>query len=199
MSLHWAKHTGKGSAEQTICFEAGKKGERRDLVVKCGDHEDGGYAPARTNFEERTVLAGKSKFWSALVVCSGLWIVACSDEPATTSSGSGGSGGAVPAASPTPKPTPSAPPRVLSREELIEAGRGAYNANCIACHSMDPTKDGALGPAVTGSSLALITARVLRAEYPEGYTPKRNTRVMVALPHLEPQLNSLAAYLDSLE
>jgi mono/diheme cytochrome c family protein len=145
------------------------------------------------------VLAGKSKFWSALVVCSGLWIVACSDEPATTSSGSGGSGGAVPAASPTPKPTPSAPPRVLSREELIEAGRGAYNANCIACHSMDPTKDGALGPAVTGSSLALITARVLRAEYPEGYTPKRNTRVMVALPHLEPQLNSLAAYLDSLE
>jgi mono/diheme cytochrome c family protein len=165
----------------------------------CGDDEDGGYAPARTIFEERSVLAGKNKFWLALVVCSGLWIVACSDEPATSSSGSGGSSGAVTAAIPTPKPTPAAPPRVLSREELIEAGRGSYNANCIACHSLDPTKDGALGPAVAGSSLELIAARVLRAEYPEGYTPKRKTRVMIALSHLEPQLNALTAYLDSLE
>ena len=145
------------------------------------------------------MLVGKSKFWLALVVCSGLWVVACSDEPATSSSGSGRSSGAVTAAVPTPKPTPAPPPRVLSREELIEAGRVAYNANCIACHSLDPTQDGALGPAVAGSSLALLTTRVLRAEYPEGYTPKRKTRVMVALPHLEPQLNALAAYLDSLE
>jgi mono/diheme cytochrome c family protein len=82
---------------------------------------------------------------------------------------------------------------------LIKAGRSAYNANCIACHSLDATKDGALGPAVSGSSLALLESRVLRSEYPEGYVPKRATRVMVALPHLEPRMAELAAYLNSLE
>ena len=51
---------------------------------------------------------------------------------------------------------------------------------------MDPRTDGSLGPAVAGASLELLTARVLRAEYPAGYTPKRETRVMVPLPHLEP-------------
>jgi mono/diheme cytochrome c family protein len=86
-----------------------------------------------------------------------------------------------------------------TREERIEAGRVAYNANCIACHSTDPTRDGALGPAVAGSSLELLRARVLRAEYPPGYEPKRKTRVMVALPHLERQLPDLAAYLQSLD
>jgi mono/diheme cytochrome c family protein len=74
-----------------------------------------------------------------------------------------------------------------------------YNSNCIACHGLDPTKDGALGPAVAGASLALIEARVLRSEYPEGYPPKRPTKVMIPLPHLEPRLDELAAYLNSLE
>jgi len=100
------------------------------------------------------------------------------------------------AVSPPIVETPAAP---LSPEELVEAGRSVYNANCIACHSLDPTKDGALGPAVAGSSLALIEARVLRVEYPEGYEPKRATRVMVALPHLEPRLGELAVYLESLD
>jgi mono/diheme cytochrome c family protein len=95
--------------------------------------------------------------------------------------------------------TPAPAPRVLSSKELIEAGRSAYNANCIACHSLDPTQDGALGPAVAGSSFALLEARVLRAEYPEAYQPKRTTRVMVALPHLEPRLVELTVYLESLE
>jgi len=87
----------------------------------------------------------------------------------------------------------------LSDEELIAGGRAVYNANCIACHNMDPTKDGALGPALSGSSLALIEARVLRGEYPEGYKPKRPTRVMIPLPQLEPRLPELAAYLNSLD
>jgi len=87
----------------------------------------------------------------------------------------------------------------MSPEEMIEAGRSVYNANCIACHSVDPTKDGALGPAVAGSSLTLLEPRVLHAEYPEGYEPKRKTRVMVALPHLEPRLPELAAYLESFD
>jgi hypothetical protein len=63
---------------------------------------------------------------------------------------------------------------------------------------MDPTRDGALGPPVAGSSMDLLEARVLHNAYPEGYAPKRDTRVMIALPHLESRLGELAAYLGSL-
>jgi mono/diheme cytochrome c family protein len=72
-----------------------------------------------------------------------------------------------------------------------------YAANCLACHAADPARDGALGPAVAGASRALIEARVLRAEYPPGYTPKRDSRVMVALPHLAGDLDALEAYLSA--
>ena len=70
-------------------------------------------------------------------------------------------------------------------------------ANCTACHNADPAKDGPLGPAIFGSSKELIEARVLRAEYPAGYTPKRKTKVMVALPQLKGDLDSLAAFLKN--
>lgn len=125
---------------------------------------------------------------------------ACSDEDASSS-------GAMSESSETKKsiaqasPSPSPVEKVAierSPEELIEAGRSVYNANCIACHGIDPTRDGALGPAVAGSSVELLEARVLRGEYPPGYEPKRPSRVMVALPHLEPKIPELAAYLQSL-
>ena len=57
--------------------------------------------------------------------------------------------------------------------------------------------DGTLGPAVAQSSRALVEARVLRAEYPPGYTPKRDTATMPALPFLAPEVPYLAAYLAS--
>ena len=49
------------------------------------------------------------------------------------------------------------------------------------------------------SPLELIEARVMRAEYPPGYTPKRTTKVMIPLPHLQAKLPELAAYLGSLK
>ena len=68
-------------------------------------------------------------------------------------------------------------------------------ARCTACHNMDPTKSGVLGPAVQGSSRALIDARVLRAGYPDGYTPKRKTTLMQPLPDLAASVDDLAAFL----
>jgi mono/diheme cytochrome c family protein len=128
----------------------------------------------------------------------------CSDEAARpTTSQTGGQTAEPPAASGPAAATdsPSAPgaaPDARSPEELAAAGRSTYNANCIACHAMDPRIDGALGPAVAGASLELIEARVMRSEYPTGYVPKRATRVMVPMPHLQPKLTELAAYLASL-
>jgi len=100
-----------------------------------------------------------------------------------------------PAESPGPNPAI----QTRSEAELVKAGRGVYNGNCIACHNVDPALDGALGPSVAGSSLDLLEARVVRNVYPEGYVPKRDTRVMIPLPHLEPRLAELAAYLGSLQ
>jgi len=116
----------------------------------------------------------------------------------STSGGSGGSdrkSGAGSAGSDAPQ-AESKPQR--TREELVAAGRAVYNANCTACHNMNPAQDGALGPAVAGASYELLEARIVRGDYPEGYEPKRPSRIMVALPHLEPKLEELTAYLASL-
>ncbi len=76
-----------------------------------------------------------------------------------------------------------------------EQGQRIYVANCTACHNPSPMVGGTLGPAVAGSSRELIEARILRAEYPPDYTPKRPTQQMVAMPYLEPYIDVLAAYL----
>jgi mono/diheme cytochrome c family protein len=77
-----------------------------------------------------------------------------------------------------------------------ERGRAVYQANCTACHNPDPALDGSLGPAVKGSSRALLEARLVRGSYPEGYTPKRGTTLMVPLPALSGSVGDLAAYLQ---
>ncbi len=81
---------------------------------------------------------------------------------------------------------------------LVKRGKVVYETNCIACHSPDPRKDGPLGPTNACASAELLAAKVLRGEYPPGYTPKRDTRAMAPLPHLEQDLSALAAYLGSL-
>ena len=77
------------------------------------------------------------------------------------------------------------------------AGRGkqVYLTECIACHSINPAKDGPLGPAVKGSSQELLEAKVLRGSYPPGYAPKRPTALMLPMPKLAPKIPDLAAFL----
>jgi hypothetical protein len=48
---------------------------------------------------------------------------------------------------------------------------------------------------VKGASRALLEAKVLNGSYPEGYAPKRPTRVMPAQPQLTGDIDALAAYL----
>lgn len=78
---------------------------------------------------------------------------------------------------------------------LVNRGEQIYLGNCIACHARNPNEAGPVGPPIAGSSLALLQAKVLRNEYPPGYTPKRDTKAMVPLAHLEPELPALAAFL----
>ena len=146
--------------------------------------------------------------WKWILIAAIGLSMGCSDD---TSSGGSSSAQSKPPSQPAvPAAPPPAPPAAKpaaaapvedtrSEAELVEAGRAVYMGNCIACHNPDARVDGALGPSVAGASLELIEARVLRSEYPEGYTPKRDTRVMVALPHLEPKLKELTVYLASLQ
>ena len=78
-------------------------------------------------------------------------------------------------------------------------GRGErlYKNVCVTCHDPDPNRDGAVGPAIAGSSVELIEAKVVRGEYPPGYTPRRPSQLMVPLPHLKDYVPDLAAYLQS--
>jgi mono/diheme cytochrome c family protein len=86
-----------------------------------------------------------------------------------------------------------------SGDPRIARGRQIYLTNCTACHAQDPSQPGPVGPEIAGSSLELLRAKVLRNEYPPGYTPRRDTRAMVPLAHLEPELDALAAFLAGAE
>ena len=82
------------------------------------------------------------------------------------------------------------------KEPLSVVGKRIYLGHCSACHATDPKKDGSLGPAVWGVSKELLRARVLKAEYPPGYKPKRQTKLMTPLPHMEGDIDSLHAFLN---
>ena len=140
----------------------------------------------------------RSAFWVVAIACA---FTACSDAETEPSSP------AKPQSSPTSNtdaPTPPPPSSPTQTEPspvpddpgaLTDRGRAVYVANCIACHSTEPGFDGAIGPAIAGSSLELLEARIMRNEYPEGYKPKRDTKAMIALPYLEKDLAALAAFL----
>lgn len=81
------------------------------------------------------------------------------------------------------------------RDPLAAEGERVYQNVCIACHNGNPALEGSLGPAIAGSPRALIEAKVLRSEYPPGYTPKRQTHAMPRFEYLADRIDGLAAYL----
>jgi len=78
-----------------------------------------------------------------------------------------------------------------------ERGRQVYLGQCTTCHSPDPSKAGPVGPPVKGASRELLEAKILRGDYPPGYTPKRPTKIMPPMPAVAPDLPALADFLAS--
>lgn len=83
-------------------------------------------------------------------------------------------------------------------DPLIGKGKTIYLANCISCHNINPKLPGAVGPEVAFASQELIEQRIMHAKYPQGYTPKRKTQMMVAMPQLKDHIPALTKYLNSL-
>jgi len=78
-----------------------------------------------------------------------------------------------------------------------ERGRVLYMSNCVVCHNPDPNLPGSQGPDIAGSSYELVQDRVLHLAYPPGYTPKRKTHAMRAIPTLAPEIGNIVAFLQA--
>jgi mono/diheme cytochrome c family protein len=77
-----------------------------------------------------------------------------------------------------------------------ERGRQVYLSQCTACHAVDPSKPGPVGPEIKGASRELLEAKILKGTYPPGYKPKRPTAVMPPQPQVGADIPALGAYLQ---
>ena len=75
-------------------------------------------------------------------------------------------------------------------------GKKVYLRLCGHCHGKNPSWGNFKAPALTGSSRKLLEARIMRAEYPPGYKPKKTTKEMPAFPREEPNIDHLFAFLN---
>jgi mono/diheme cytochrome c family protein len=83
-----------------------------------------------------------------------------------------------------------------SQATPAQRGKQIYANVCVACHNADPSQPGSLGPPLAGASQALLEAKILRGQYPPGYTPSRPGQTMPRFEHLKDQIGDLAAYLE---
>ena len=70
----------------------------------------------------------------------------------------------------------------------IEKGRMVYFANCVSCHNNNPKKPGSIGPEVYGVSIDVLSQKIVSGKYPENYIPKRTSKIMPAMPHLNKEI-----------
>lgn len=76
-------------------------------------------------------------------------------------------------------------------------GEQTFALGCASCHNFkDPFSRGMQGPAIARSSRELLEARIMRAEYPPGYTPKQAGNTMAKLPQYKDRIDNLHAFLQ---
>jgi len=154
---------------------------------------------ARTESAKRTGAFGVSAGLALAIVSLAFACGSSEDPPAEKSNPASPPAAQASPAKDAEKKAPSAAEAAPSNADLVAKGRQVYVSNCTACHNPNPTENGALGPAIAGSSLALLEAKVIHNTYPPGYTPKRDTNAMIALPHLAKDIPALHAYLGSIK
>ena len=84
-----------------------------------------------------------------------------------------------------------------TEDPAVAKGEMIYRNICVVCHNLDPNEQGTLGPAIAQATRAVLEAKVLRGEYPPGYTPARDTHQMPQFEYLEPNLDDIEAFIAS--
>ena len=79
----------------------------------------------------------------------------------------------------------------------IEKGRMVYFANCVSCHNNNPKKPGSIGPEVYGASIDVLTQKIVFGKYPENYRPKRTSKIMPLMPHMNKEISNIHAFINS--
>lgn len=77
-----------------------------------------------------------------------------------------------------------------------EKGKTVFRQRCMSCHA-NPKVGGSLCPPNYGSSLELLRLKVLEGKYPDGYKPKKPTKVMPRFPYLKDDIENLFEYLNN--
>lgn len=77
-----------------------------------------------------------------------------------------------------------------------ELGKQVFRQRCMSCHG-NPKMGGPICPPNYGSSLELLRLKVLEGKYPDGYKPKKSTKVMPRFPYLDKDIESLFEYLNN--
>lgn len=104
-----------------------------------------------------------------------------------------------------PEWTPNAKPKVDPLDTLtgIERGDYIYHSVCIQCHNKDPNVAGSVGPIMVDAPQDVMYSKVMTGRYPDvlppGFVPKRQTRAMRPLPHLEKEVPVIWAYVQSVK
>ncbi|HXH31239.1 MAG TPA: hypothetical protein VNJ01_10540 [Bacteriovoracaceae bacterium] len=85
----------------------------------------------------------------------------------------------------------------------IETGKKIYISTCIKCHNKDPNIKGPIGPELVDSPIGIMQHKVTTGRYPdplpEGFVPKRKTKLMTKFTEHVKDVPSIHAYVQSLK
>jgi mono/diheme cytochrome c family protein len=88
-------------------------------------------------------------------------------------------------------------------QALLDKGKRLYISNCIQCHNRDPNQKGSLGPEVVDAPLEIMTAKIMTGVYPEklppGFVPKRKSKAMRKIPHLQKDIPAIYQWVQSVK
>ena len=87
--------------------------------------------------------------------------------------------------------------KTITLKNNIEKGRGVYFANCVSCHNNNPKKHGSIGPELYGVPIEVLMQKIVSGKYPENYIPKRKSKIMPLMPHLNKKISNLHAFINS--
>ena len=85
----------------------------------------------------------------------------------------------------------------------IEKGRRLYLSNCISCHNKDPSLKGPIGPEIVDAPMEVMTSKIMTGAYPavlpQGFVPRRKTKLMRPIPKLKDDISAIYEYVQSMK